>query len=85
MTDELAVPNGIVTVVTEFSTYEIDKVNMMVRRTEGLNAPTPRQYPNNAWQPYEDLTYVHDRLLFIWRYEGGVAKSTMTSPVREIW
>lgn len=82
---------------TENSTYEIDdgcevgETNpvVSVRRLSGVNDPTPRQGVDGEWKtlavPIDPSTIqIGDCILFVWRFEDGVAKSTVTSQVTAI-
>jgi hypothetical protein len=71
---------------TENSTYELDEPNKRVRRLNGIENPTPRQGRDGEWRDYETITepVIGNRLLIVWEFENGVAKSTQTSPIKEI-
>ncbi len=82
---------------TENSTYEIDDgcdvgvtdPIVQVRRLSGVREPTPRQGTDGEWKtlavPIDPSTIqIGDCIVFVWRFEGNVAKSTITSPVTAI-
>jgi len=73
---------GVIRYKTQFSTYEVDWTNLRVRRLEGQLSPTPRQGEDGQWK---DALRVGvgwgNCLVFVWRIEEGVAKSTVTSQI----
>lgn len=66
------------------SSYFVDTNAQRVVRVEGVLPPTERQ--GVEWQSYSDLhgPDIGKSMIIIWRYEDGVAKSTMTSAVVSI-
>jgi hypothetical protein len=58
------------TYFTEYSTYEVDEHNKLVRRTRGLHPTTNRFTPEGEWKGYEDLMELAGdygpRLLVVW-------------------
>jgi hypothetical protein len=73
---------GVVRYKTQFSTYEVDWTNLRVRRMEGQLNPTPRQGPVGEWQNALRIGVGWGNcLVFVWRIEDGVAKSTITSQI----
>lgn len=66
------------TIVTQFSTYEVNEDDKLIRRIEGQHAPTPRQGDDGTWRSYFALTDYADGVLIVWDEDGH---STLTSPV----
>ncbi len=72
------------------SIYELDEEGKRIRRLSGYFSSTPRQGEDGIWTNYEDIKFVRgpfdrtDSLLIIWRYEDGIAKTTLTSPIVKI-
>ena len=65
------------------SVYEIDTLGRRIRRLEGSHEPTPRQGEDGEWREYQSISEVDEgkAVLIVWRYEGDIAKSTITSDV----
>lgn len=68
------------------SIYEVDESNNKIRRLEGSHDPTPRQGPDGEWKEYLRLSSIQidKSVIIIWKMEGLVAKTTITSHITEI-
>jgi hypothetical protein len=70
------------TVTTRNSVYEINEVDHMIRRMNGVNDPTPRQGADGEWQKYSTIAPLLDGLMIVWGINAdGSAASTWTSAV----
>lgn len=71
---------------TEFSVYEIDMKNKRIRRTIGVNAPTPRQGEDNVWRDFEGIAMKEDGILIQWpgTNDNGTFPATWTSAITQI-
>ncbi len=71
---------------TEFSVYEIDTENKMIRRLTGIRDATPRQGKDGEWKKYGEISKiaVGEKVVFMWAEEDGILKTTVTSQVVEI-
>jgi len=75
---------GVLVVQTAHTVYEFDLAGRQVRRMHSTHEPTPRQGCDGEWRQYCHIDLTTDgRLLIIWRFEDGVAKSTLTSQVQD--
>lgn len=64
---------------TENSVYEVDYDQKRIRRTGGVNEPTPNQGPDNVWKDYTALQPMHDRMLVVWPDGMAHLTSSLTS------
>ena len=70
---------------TENSIYEIDSEHNRFRKLSDITENTQRTGKTGAWRTFTEVKVeVGSPCLIIWYYEDGVAKSTMTSIVKEI-
>jgi hypothetical protein len=71
---------------TKFSVYEIDMENKKIRRTVGVNAPTPRQGEDNVWKEVRYIDWKEDGMLIVWPglNEDGSHPCTWTSRVLQV-
>lgn len=65
---------------TANSTYEVD-ADLRVRRLGGDNASTPYLGEDGEWRQAENVAVTPTGCVFIWYYDGFVARTTMTSEV----
>lgn len=72
-----------ITLRTENSVYELDRVERKVRRVFSTHRATERMNaPDGTWMYYRDLKVIEDRVFFVWEYsDSGIARGTITSPV----
>lgn len=64
------------------SIYEYDVDGSRIRRLSGNFDPTPRLGVDGEWQHIEGLKLLaNETLLIIYRYDGPIARCTVTSPV----
>lgn len=63
------------------SIYEVDEENRRVRRLTGEHEPTPRQGPDGQWKDFLSYDDIHIGLMFVWEFDGPIAKTTVTSRV----
>ncbi len=69
------------------SLYEVDEENSRCRRLIGVADPQPRQGKDGEWKTFDTMSEevkVGEPVLFVWWWEGEIAKSTVTSAVRRI-
>lgn len=57
---------------TEFSTYEVNLDDCLIRRLNSVHDPTPRQGEDGKWKSYEALTapMVGEKVLITWYTES---------------
>lgn len=68
------------------SLYEVDNENNQVRRLIGIKDPTPRQGEDGEWRGFKSCTpiKVGSGVVFVWEFVGVMAKTTLTSIVKNI-
>ena len=68
------------------STYEVDPQNKKIRRLYGKLPSTDRQGLDGDWKTYHDLSriVVGQPVIIVWEMAGDIAKSTVTSLIKEI-
>jgi hypothetical protein len=69
------------------STYEVDWTNKLIRRLQGVRAPTPRQGEDGQWKAFASITPVLDGTddgFFFFIDWDGEGHGTCTTVVQEI-
>ncbi len=59
------------------SIYEVDDLNKLVRRMQGMHAPTPREGQDGIWKQYDAVVPFMNGLLIVW--DETLGKATLTS------
>jgi len=69
------------TVTTQYSVYEINEDEHLIRRVTGANDPTPHQGDDGEWQRYAGLAYHWGGLLIQWDADRNTWTSVIVSDV----
>lgn len=69
--------SAIRTIRTVNSVYEVNDDDKLIRRTVGVNDPTPYQGPHNEWRSFVSVMMEGDGLFIRW----SDTRATWTSPV----
>ena len=69
------------TVTTQYSVYEINEDEHLIRRMTGTNDPTPHQGADGKWQRYIGLTHFAGGLLIQWSDVRNTLTSVIVSDV----
>jgi hypothetical protein len=67
---------------TQFSLYLVDVTNKRVKRVDSEHPPTRRQGMDGNWHSISDANLIAGGVFFVWQYEEGNGKGTLTSPVQ---
>lgn len=73
---------------TEFSTYEVDQEQSLIRRLASTHPATRNQGTDGEWKPYWHLSFRGDQLLIEWGIDdseaGEILRRTLTSNVLQV-
>jgi len=69
------------TVTTQYSVYEINEDEHLIRRVTGANNPTPHQGDDGQWQHYVGLPRYAGGLLIQWDADRNTLTSVIVSDV----
>lgn len=69
-------------IVTEYSVYELNEEDNLVRRMHGLRRATMRQGEDGVWQSFESVVLHPAGMIIVWGDNpDGSKKTTITSAV----